>query len=947
MATKADDVSRRGPTDLVLTAANRGQAIAMRRRLDGDAERQGGGADRLEGRALVVPDAGGRRIGSGTATLRAIEAWRRRLARSRRETNASDDLRHRRLAIVHSGGDSRRLPAYAAEGKIFAPLPSSDVSPFPAEAPGTVFDGVLEDLESFEWPAGGGVVICSGDVVLALAAQRLSFSSDGVEAVAMPGPVERGAGHGVFAVERGRVRAMLQKPDAQTCARHDVVDSSGRVSLDTGIVALPWPIALRWLELARTHGLLGDRPPQVDLYADLLPRLAEELPEAGPAAQGPARSFLEAIRSERAVAGFSVQSVPSGRFRHVGTTRELLAETAVASRPVSDDAAPFRIDSPWCEGSTGPRDAFVDRCGEVELHLGHEALAVGVPGGIEAAVAIPDRTGLVVVPMRPSGHAAIAFGLDDDFKSARGDSGTFAGRPLKDLAARCWSEADERSQTLWNARLWRRGPAEESVRHALATARCEVDLEDGLLSAAEVFAAVDHRRLETQRRRCRRDAATRALAERDLEPVAEARWARAAADVAESAESRMQCRARAFAAVTRAAIESCAAADRADPSESGARFGSQLPREVRVGAPARIDLGGGWTDTPPICLEVGGTVLNLSVEVEGTLPIEAVARRIETPVVRLVSEDLAGVSEIGDAAGLLRPSDPTDGGDWALLPRTVVAMALEAELAGGTTLAEHLERDGGGIELRLSSSLPKGSGLGTSSILGASAIAAVHRLRGRSLDRDRLVIRTTALEQRMGTAGGWQDQAGGLTGGCKLLRTAPGLDQIPHEVPVGVSDAFWHERVLIHSTGIQRLARNILQEVVWRWLGGGRRMRRIARELQAGAVEGYAALAAGEFDRFAATVGEYWRLKRELDPGSSTPQIDAMVEPVSDLLSAWELPGAGGGGFLFMIARDGEAAQEIRRRFTARPPQAPDAGGGFIEVVPSARGLTIEVDGEN
>lgn len=124
-------------------------------------------------------------------------------------------------------------------------------------------------------------------------------------------------------------------------------------------------------------------------------------------------------------------------------------------------------------------------------------------------------------------------------------------------------------------------------------------------------------------------------------------------------------------------------------------------------------------------------------------------------------------------------------------------------------------------------------------------------------------------------------------------------------------------------------------------------MRRIARELQAGAVEGYAALAAGEFDRFAATVGEYWRLKRELDPGSSTPQIDAMVEPVSDLLSAWELPGAGGGGFLFMIARDGEAAQEIRRRFTARPAQAPDAGGGFIEVVPSARGLTIEVDGEN
>ena len=30
--------------------------------------------------------------------------------------------------------------------------------------------------------------------------------------------------------------------------------------------------------------------------------------------------------------------------------------------------------------------------------------------------------------------------------------------------------------------------------------------------------------------------------------------------------------------------------------------------QVRVAAPVRIDLGGGWSDTPPFCLDWGGTV---------------------------------------------------------------------------------------------------------------------------------------------------------------------------------------------------------------------------------------------------------------------------------------------------------------------------------------------------
>ncbi len=60
---------------------------------------------------------------------------------------------------------------------------------------------------------------------------------------------------------------------------------------------------------------------------------------------------------------------------------------------------------------------------------------------------------------------------------------------------------------------------------------------------------------------------------------------------------------------------------------------------VCADAPARVDLSGGWTDTPPICYEHGGTVVNAAIIVDGARPIGARARRLSAPIVRLVHGD--------------------------------------------------------------------------------------------------------------------------------------------------------------------------------------------------------------------------------------------------------------------------------------------------------------------
>ena len=49
---------------------------------------------------------------------------------------------------------------------------------------------------------------------------------------------------------------------------------------------------------------------------------------------------------------------------------------------------------------------------------------------------------------------------------------------------------------------------------------------------------------------------------------------------------------------------------------------ADLDTWVNATAPARIDLAGGWTDTPPICMHFGGKVCGLAIQVDGKVSKE-------------------------------------------------------------------------------------------------------------------------------------------------------------------------------------------------------------------------------------------------------------------------------------------------------------------------------------
>ena len=159
--------------------------------------------------------------------------------------------------------------------------------------------------------------------------------------------------------------------------------------------------------------------------------------------------------------------------------------------------------------------------------------------------------------------------------------------------------------------------------------------------------------------------------------------------------------------------------------------------------------------------------------------------------------------------------------------------------------------------------------------------------------------------------------------GVKLIRTQPGPDQtvsLRWSVFDRSEGSALKRRCLLYFTGQKRMARNILQNVVNGYLARDPLVLQTVRDLKASAVETKEALDAQDIDGFARGIARYWELKKQIDPGSTNAPIEKLLASVADETQAALLPGAGGGGFIFMVAKNAAAAERIRRAFSDNPP---------------------------
>jgi galactokinase/mevalonate kinase-like predicted kinase len=358
-------------------------------------------------------------------------------------------------------------------------------------------------------------------------------------------------------------------------------------------------------------------------------------------------------------------------------------------------------------------------------------------------------------------------------------------------------------------------------------------------------------------------------------------------------------------------------------------------------SPVRLDLAGGWTDTPPACFLHGGCVVNLAVELNGQPPIQVFARVGKEPRITLRSIDLGITQHLESYDEIASYSELGSGFS---IPKAALALAgfhPDFQSNPCASLQTQLEEFGGGIELSLLCAVPKGSGLGTSSILAATVLGALSECCGLGWDLMDIGNRTLALEQMLTSGGGWQDQFGGITHGIKLLRTSSGLDQTPEVrwLPDHLfTDPAQKENMLLYYTGITRVAKGILGEIVQGMFLNRKDIRENLDALSRHAESLYETLQRGEFTEIGTMIGRTWELNQALDPGTNPESVQAILSQVDTELLGAKLLGAGGGGYLLMFARTATAAAKIRQTLESTPP---NPLARFVDFELSKHGLQV------
>lgn len=236
----------------------------------------------------------------------------------------------------------------------------------------------------------------------------------------------------------------------------------------------------------------------------------------------------------------------------------------------------------------------------------------------------------------------------------------------------------------------------------------------------------------------------------------------------------------------------------------------------------------------------------------------------------------------------------------------------------GYKLEDILRRLGGGFVMHSEvTDVPKGSGLGTSSILSAACVKAVFEFTGIEFTEEDLYAHVLAMEQIMSTGGGWQDQVGGATPGLKYISSMPGLKQeikVTHvEIPESARKELDERFVLIY-TGQRRLARNLLRDVVGRYVGNEPDSLFALEEIQKTAALMRFELERGNVDGFAKLLDYHWELSEKVDAGSSNTLIEQIFSSIEELIDGRLVCGAGGGGFLQVILKKGITREDVENR---------------------------------
>ena len=759
---------------------------------------------------------------------------------------------------------------------------------------------------------------------------------------------------------------MLQKPSLETLGE---LAGSHLFLMDIGI----WLLSDKAVRLLMKHSYTEDGKAMkaYDLYAEF------------GLALGKNPRITDSELNQLSVA---ILPLPGGEFYHYGTSRELISSTlavqnlvrdqrAIMQRKVKPHPAMFVQNAVLHQKLTAENsELWIENSyiGE-NWTLRGQQIITGVPEN-NWNLSLPEGICVDVVPVGETNWAARPYGFNDLFKGALSDVSTlFMGKPILTWAM-------ERGITLGgnediqNAPLFPVCQTVDELGKVLRWMITEPDREEGKhiwlsarkLSANDLSDQANLRRLVAQREVFRKKDWSLLAANHeksvfyqlDLSDAAES-FAKDKIVLPKALPEDNPLMKRIHNHMFRSQVMKISGVAYKEEEQKafallreglvGSVLGSKQQPCLNVyrdqivwgRSPVRIDLAGGWTDTPPYCLYAGGNVVNVAIELNGQPPLQVYIKPSDTHKIILRSIDL-GAMEVISSWDELR--DYNKVGSPFSIPKAALALAgfvPEFSAEAYASLDVQLEAFGSGLEITLLAAIPAGSGLGTSSILAATVLGAISDFCGLAWDKNEIGNRTLILEQLLTTGGGWQDQYGGVLHGLKLLQTNEGFNQNPlvRWLPEYLfTDPEYRPCHLLYYTGITRTAKDILSEIVRGMFLNSEAHLGLLSEMKAHALDMYEAIQCGDFVTYGKLVGKTWEQNKALDSGTNPAAVEAIISKIQAYALGYKLPGAGGGGYLYIVAKDPGAALQIRKILTLSPP---NSNARFVEMSLSNKGLQI------
>ncbi len=929
----------------------------------------------ISGTDFVTADPPGSQLGSGGGTAYLLSEALKKLAPG---ISMDEWFTASRKMVIHGSGQSRRLPGYAAEGKPLLPLPIFSHSR--GQSPGKrLLDIQKRYYERLFWhaPEKYRLMIACGDVLIRNDDFPPIYPDADVLIIGLEAPPEEACNHGVMfcsaSNESNDLSFFLQKPRPSK-----ISDLSRNHSyyLDTGI----WLFSERAIRVLmslcgwdqKKQGYSSELPENYDLYDSFGLSLGRH-----PQVPHDAISSLSS----------AVLPLPNGTFYHFGTNRSIITSTKQLQVPTetrksfghgsldnqlnqiiihSDVGALLSEQNQyiWIENSVIPS----------QWNLRQKHVFTGIPDN-QWTLDIPAGVSIDILNLRDdSALCARVYGFDDPFRGDTSAAETvFLGESLREwlIVRGIGAEELESSDSGTDIQSARIFPATDSLE--ILGGLLEWMISD---NPSPEYAGIW--------RECRRLSAAELGMYADIEARQSSRREKiySGMSLLDPDEWKRSCRQLDLERVARMVENGLSVPPNLPKSDvpgledihdamfrsrigTGNDDAAEILRELMVGqaalepveptrniledqiiwgrSPARLDLAGGWTDTPPYCLENGGCVVNLAVNLNGQPPIQVFARATDSPHIMLRSIDLGIEEKITTYKELLRP--PQLGGGFGIARAALRIAGMDPEFnlrSDDSTLASSLKRIfGGGIELSMLAAIPKGSGLGTSSILASTLLGTLSELFGLGWSNVHLFTRTLALEQMLTSGGGWQDQAGGLFPGLKMIETSPGISQYPmtHWLPdQQIRNSAKTERLLLYYTGITRVAHNILGEIVRGiFLNDANRLS-ILGDIRANAYFAADVIQKQDWNGLCVCIRRSWELNQRLDAGTNPPRVQQIFNRIAPWMAAGKLLGAGGGGYLLILAHDEQAGANIREELTSNPP---NPRARFVDVSVSSTGFQV------